>query len=848
MKDQARIVIIGGGIAGCSIAYHLAMMGQADVILLDKGELTSGSTWHAAGLVTQFHTSPSLMRMRIYSVNLYRHLQATDLSGGAGEQGSRGAGEQGSRGNESPLRLRTPAPLLSSVPVIWHQVGSLRLASTQDHFWLLKRQVGQAKALGMDVEVISAAEALRIFPYMTDASLYGALYIPGDGHLDPSGATFELARWARAMGVQTYTGVRVTGIQLSAAGAVQRVQTDHGDIRTELVINAAGMWAPQVGAMVGVNLPMVPLVHQHLTTRPIPGYELPRDTPVLRDPYHLFYMREEGKGFLIGGFEVEPQAWSVDGVPWDFTQKLLPPDWELFEPIMEGAIRRVPILAQAEVAHLLNGPEAITPDSRPLLGPVPGLRGYWVAAGLSHTGFGAGGAIGQIMAEWIIEGEPSWPTHEFNVRRFGTIYQDRHFTTERARESYRYYYFLRYPNDENESVRPYRRSPLHTRLEALGAVFGEKNGWERVNYFDPGRPSRRAGADQKTWGWGRPPYFEQVGEEHRAVRERAALFDMTSFGKIDVRGTGALALLQKVTDNNLDKPVGSLTYTQMLNGRGGIESDLTVMRLADDTFRVITGSNFVAADLGWLIMHGPQDGSVEMQEVTDEWACIGLWGPFARHVLQAVCPDDVSNAAFPYMTARTVTIDGVEVLAQRVTYVGELGWEFYAPNEQAGRVWDGLLAAGQPYNIRPAGYKALDSLRLEKSYRYWSADITPTDNPYEAGLGFCVRLNKGEFIGREALLAAKAQGIQRKLCTLAMDGDSCVLYGGEAVYRDGRVVGRLRSGGYGYTVGKNIGLAYLPLELAAEGTPLEVEVFGERVAAEVAAEVLYDPKGEYLRN
>ncbi len=816
MQDQARVVIIGGGIAGCSIAYHLTRLGWTDILLLDKGELTSGSTWHAAGLITQFHTSPTLMRMRLYSVSLYRQLQAE-------------AGER----------------------VGWHQVGSLRLASSPDHFKFLQRQISQAKALGMDVEMISSAEALRLYPVMSGKDLYGALYIPGDGHLDPYGITVELARRAKQSGAAIQTGVRVTGIDLSPSGTVTRVQTDHGPIKTEIVVNAAGMWAPQIAAMVSVHLPMVPLMHQHLTTKPIPGHELPHDTPVLRDPHNMVYIREEVRGFLIGGFERNPKAWSVDAVPWEFNQQLLNPDWELFDEIMQGAIRRIPVLAQAEAHKLINGPEAITPDSRPLVGPIPGRRGFYVAAGLSHTGFGAGGALGQIVAEWIVEGSPTIDTFELNAQRFGPIYTDRRYTTERARESYRYYYLLRYPEDENELCRPRRRSLVEERLQALGVVWGEKNGWERPNYFDPGKPWRRAGADQHAWGWGRPPYFEQVGREHRAVRERAGLFEMSSFGKVDVRGPGALALLQRLADNDVGKPVGSVVYTQFLTERGGIVSDLTITRLADDHFRVITGSSFVAGDLGWIRMHLSEDGLVDAVEVTEDWACLGLWGPYARRILQGVTGDDVSHAAIPYMTARTIRINGVEALAQRVTYVGELGWEFYVAPGQATRVWDALTEAGQPLGLQLAGYKALDSLRLEKGYRYWSVDLTPSDNPYDAGLGFCVRLTKGDFIGREALLKIKTEGLQQRLCTLTLANDACVVYGGEAVYAggpaSGRIVSRLRSGGYGYTVGKNIGYAYLPLDLAKEGTPLCVEVFGERIGAEVAADVLYDPRGERIR-
>jgi glycine cleavage system T protein len=812
MDSQARIVIIGGGILGCSIAYHLAERGVTDVILLEKDQLTSGSTAHAAGLVTQFHTSPTMMQIRAYSIGLYNRLK--EESGGI---------------------------------LDWHPVGSLRVASSPERLKAMQRRVSQAKAVGLEVEIISPDEALRLYPHMTGEDLYGAVYLPQDGHLDPNSVTQELARRARERGVTIRTDVQVTGIELSPRREVLGVTTNNGSVKTECVVNAAGMWAPRINEMVGSYLPTVPVKHQHVTTQPIPGHELPRETPVLRDPDNLVYIREEVRGFLIGGFERNPQAWSVDGVAWEHAAQTLAPDWTQFEEVMEGAVRRIPLLAEAGLVKLVNHPDAMTPDGYPCLGPVPGLTGFYVAAGMSLNGFGGGGGVGKLMAEWILDGEPSLDLHEMNVRRFGPHFTHKPFLVARAREAYKYYYYLHFPHDEYEWGRPLRKTPVYARLAELGAVFGEKNGWERANYFEPGQAWRQAGADQRRWGWGRPPYFERVGEEHRAARERVALFDLSSFGKIELQGEGALALLQRLAVSDVGRPIGAVIYTQFLNASGGIESDVTIARLSADRFRVIGGTAFASNDLGWIRMHLPDDGTVAVRDVTEDLACLALWGPNARDLLQRVTRDDVSNAAFPYLTARTIEVGGLDVWAQRISYAGELGWELYVPAGQGAQLWDRLMAAGEGLGITPAGYKALDSLRLEKGYRYWSADITPADNPYEAGLGFCVDLDKGDFVGREALLRVKAQGVQRRLCALTLERGDCVLYGGEALCRDGAVVGRVRSGGYGYSVGKNIVYGYLPLELAEAGTPLEVMVFGQQVPAQVVPSPMFDPRGRRLR-
>jgi 4-methylaminobutanoate oxidase (formaldehyde-forming) len=476
------------------------------------------------------------------------------------------------------------------------------------------------------------------------------------------------------------------------------------------------------------------------------------------------------------------------------------------------------------------------------MGPVPGLKGFYVAAGGSDNGIAGGGGVGMLMAEWILEGETSIDTHEMNVRRFGPHLTDKTFRVEQCREVIRYYYHLRYPDDENEWGRPLRTSPLYDRLKELGAVFGLKNGWERVNYFDTGKTWRQAGADQKNWGWERPPYFDQVGTEVKAARERVALFDMTSFGKIRLRGSGALDLLQQLAANNIDKPVGRVTYTQFLNPKGGIESDVTVTRLQDDEFRIISGTSFVSNDLGWIQLHMPDDGSVDIEDETARWCCLALWGPESRLVLESVCESDLSNAAFPYMTGQSIVINNIIVWAQRVSYVGELGWELYIQPADALAVMEALMDAGRQFGIQPAGYKALDALRIEKGYLYWSSDITPEDSPLEAGLGAFVCLGKSDFIGKAALEKKQKQGLSSRLVALIMDAGGN-LYGGESVFADGKIIGRIRSGNYGYTIGQDIGLVYLPLELAAAATELEVQVMGERITATVADLPLVDPKG-----
>jgi 4-methylaminobutanoate oxidase (formaldehyde-forming) len=570
------------------------------------------------------------------------------------------------------------------------------------------------------------------------------------------------------------------------------------------------------------------------------------DFPTLRDPDLLVYFREEVGGLTVGGYERNPATWALDGIPRDFRYKLLPFDWDRMGPLMENAIRRVPAVETAELRHLYNGPEGFTPDGEFLLGPTE-VRGFWVAAAFCAHGLAGAGGIGKVMAEWIIEGMPEWDIWRLDVRRYGPHYASQQYTVERTLETYSRYYDIHYPNEEREAGRPLRLSPTYHRLKELGAFFGEKYGWERPNWFTPHEGQADHGYEPR--GWFRRHWSPAIGVEHLATRERAGLFDETSFNKIEVRGPGALKFLQWMCANDIDKPVGSVVYTSMLNERGGIECDFTVTRLAEDRFLIITGTALGQHDLSWIRLHLPGDGSVTVEDVTSAYACIGLWGPRARDILSKVTRDDISHAGFPYMTARHLTVGKVPALAMRVTYVGELGWEFYCPTEYGQTLWDTLYEAGQEFGLVPAGYRAIDSLRLEKGYRYWSADVTPDYTPYEAGLGFAVKLTKGAFIGRDALLQQKEEGIRQKLCCLTLADPTAVAIGNEPVRPRGeeQVIGWITSAGYGYSVQKSIAYAYLPLEYSKVGTPLDVEILGERIDAQVEREPLWDPKGERIK-
>jgi 4-methylaminobutanoate oxidase (formaldehyde-forming) len=711
----------------------------------------------------------------------------------------------------------------------------------------LRRQAGWAKTFGLPLELISAEESANAFPLMSTDDVLGASWLATDGYLDPSQLTNALADGARRGGCRIFTGTRVTGIDCER-GRVRRVCTERGSIDAEVVVNAGGMYAAEIGRMAGVRIPVVPMEHQYVVTQPFRRRE--GHLPTLRDPDLLIYFREEGGGLVMGGYERTCAPWSLgngglglDDIAVDFNGRLLEEDWDRFEEIALNARRRVPAFDDVRVTRLINGPEAFTPDGEFCLGETS-VRGLFVAAGFCAHGLAGAGGIGKVMAEWIVGGEPSLDLWRMDVRRFGEHYRSPRYTVARTREVYETYYDIEYPNHERSAGRPLRLSPAYGWHAAHGAAFGEKSGWERVNWYES---NARAGEESlRPRGWAGRHWSPAIAAEHIACREAAALFDETSFAKLEVSGAGAADFLELLCDNRVARAVGQITYTQMLNRRGGIESDFTVARLAEDRFGIVTGTAFGRHDLAWIRSHLPADGSgdVQVQDVTSRWACMGLWGPRARDVLRGCTSADLD---FPYMTLRELWVGDVPVRALRVTYVGELGWELYCPTEFGASLWKALWEAGAPHGLVAGGYRAIDSLRLEKGYRVWGADITPDQTPWEGGLGFCVKLDKGDFIGRPALLAARERGEQRRLCCLTLADRGAVAVGNEPVTVDGVLLGRVTSGGYGYTVDASIAYAYLPPEQAEPGTAVEVEIFGDWIEGQIAAEPLYDPAGERVR-
>jgi glycine cleavage system aminomethyltransferase T/glycine/D-amino acid oxidase-like deaminating enzyme len=805
LPDRARVVIIGGGVGGASIAHHLAKLGERDVVLLDRNELTSGSTFHSAGLVGQLRASVSLTRMMMDSVELYRTLDCG-----------------------------------------WVQCGGIRLACTPEREQEVLRQVAWAKTFGLPLELISADQALELFPLMRTDGVRCASYLGSDGYLDPSLLTTALAAGAREGGCRVFTHTRVTAIDVER-GRVRGVQTEWGPIEAEVVVNAGGMFAAELGRLAGVRVPIVPFAHEYLVTQPFRERVAGEHLPTLRDPDLLIYFREEGGGLVMGGYERESAPWALDAhlldaIPPDFNGRLLEEDWPRFEEIAANSSRRVPAMEEITVTRLINGPEAFTPDNEFCLGESE-VRGFFVAAGFCAHGLAGAGGIGRVMAEWILQGEPSIDVWEMDIRRFGPHFRSPSYTLKRAKEVYETYYDIRYPGHERQAGRPLRTSSAYEWHTAHGASFGEKSGWERVNWYESNAPDGEESLRPR--GWAGMHWSPAIGAEHCATRERAGLFDESSFSKLEIAGPGAPEFLERLCDNRVARDVGAITYTQMLNNRGGIECDFTVTRVEEELFSIVTGTAFGNHDLSWIGRHAPADGSVRCSDVTARWACFALWGPRARDILAPLTDDPLD---FPYMTMRELAVGDVPVRALRVTFVGELGWELYCPTEYGAGLWRALWQAGDEHGLVAGGYRAIDSLRLEKGYRVWAADITPDETPYEGGLGFCVK-KEGGFIGAPALGVDSQAGPakpERRLRCLLLEDPRSVALGNEPVRVNGEVVGRVTSGGFGYTVERSIAYAYVPAGVEI-GAAVDVDVFGEWIAGEIAREPLFDPKGERVR-
>jgi len=806
---HAGVVVIGGGIIGCSTAYHLARDHRADVVLIERGQLTGGSTWHAAGLVGQLRSSASITQVLRYSVDLYKKLEA----------------ETGQATG-------------------WRETGCLRLATNADRWTEFKRQATTAHSFGLEMNLLTAAEAKAMWPLLEVGDLVGATFMPSDGQASPSDIAQALAKGARTHGAKIHEGVSVTGFEVKD-GRVAAVLTSEGRIACEKVVLCAGLWSRQIAEKIGVSVPLQAVKHQYVITEPVAGVTAGMAT--IRDPDRRTYFKEEVGGIVFGGYEPNPIAW-LDPAPEDFEFRLLDDDWDHFEQHMVEALARMPALETAGIKQMIDGPESFTPDGNFILGEAPEVRNFFVGAGFNAFGIASGGGAGWVLADWVMRGEQPMDLWVVDVRRFSGLHRDHTWTRERTLEAYGKHYTVAYPLEEYESGRPRIVSPLYERLKARRAVLGSKLGWERANWFAP------AGVEARDiYTFGRGNWFDAVGAEHAACRERVAIFDQSSFAKYEMTGRDAAKALSWICSNDVAKAPGRLTYTQLLNSRGGIECDLTVARLAEDRFYIVTGTGFRTHDFAWIAQNVPAGSDAKLTDVTEQWGTLSLFGPRARDVLAAVTDADVSNAAFPFGHVREIALAGTRARALRVTYVGELGWELHTPIGDTGMVFDALMAAGAAHGIAPAGYRAIESLRLEKGYRAWGADITPNDDPFQAGLGWAVKLKSGmPFLGREAVEKAAAGSLKKRLATFTVPDPAISLYGRETIYRNGERVGYLTSGGWGYTVGANIGMGYVRNPAGVSDDFLqtgkyELEVATVRVPASLHMGPLYDPKGERIK-
>lgn len=806
---SARIVVIGGGAIGTSIAYHLAKSGEKDVVLFEKTRLTEGATWHAAGLVGQFRSQQNLMTLMNDSVRLFDGLAADT-------------------GQETG----------------WRKVGSMRVASTQDRWQELLKSHSSARAVGFGMEILTPSEAKELYPLMQVDDLIGAAFIPEDGHVDPYSVTQAYAKGIRKYGGRVIEQVMVTDLVRDGA-RVTHIVTDHGTIVADIVVNAAGLWARQLGWMADVDLPAGVVQHQYFVTEKTT--DIPDDLPAFRDPDGGYYAKPEPGALAIGGWEKSTDIVNGrDGFPWENARHLFDANIDRMEEVFMPAVHRLPLLNDLGVRTVVNGPIPISPDGEPVMGFVPGLDNFFVACAFT-SGIAASGGVGKAAANWLLEGDPGLDLWAFDVRRFGSLHSGHRFLHDRAVESYTKYYDIHWPGEEFDSARGVRRSPLFSRLKQDGAVMGTKFGWERANWFAHGD------FDPKPqYGWDRPGQAETVGREHKAAREAAVITDMTSFTKLEISGDDACAFLQYLAVANVDKQVGGATYTQLCNARGGIEADVTLIRKAQNSFWLITGSALGVRDRDWLErglgLFSGRFGNrpdVVIRDITSAYGVLNIQGPKARQILQKVCDDDLSNDGFPFMSTREIRIGYAPAMAYRVTYVGELGWELYIPTEYLEYAYEILMEAGASEGMINMGYYAVDSLRLEKRFLAWGADINSDYTPIEAGLGFLIDWDKGDFLGRDALQKQKESGADQKMVALLLD-KPLMVFGGEAVLDGDEVVSQTTSGNFAYSLGQPIVLAYLPTRLAKGGTEFSVQSFGNTCSAKVVSGAPYDPKREKI--
>jgi len=808
VPKTARAVIIGGGISGCSVAYHLAKAGWSDIVLLERKQLTCGTTWHAAGLIGQLRGSANMTRLAKYSADLYVKLAAET-------------------GVETGMR----------------QVGSISVALTHERHEELLRQATVARIFDVEVHEISPAEVKAMYPHLNVADVVGAVALPLDGQCDPGNIALALAKGARMRGAKIIEGVKVTGVTEAGrrvTGVDYEVGGARGHIAADVVINCGGMWGRDLAAQSGVTLPLHACEHFYLVTEPIDGIG---HLPVLRVPDECAYYKSDAGKMMLGAFEPKAKPWGMAGISEDFCFDTLPEDFDHFQPILEAAMNRIPLFKTAGIHTFFNGPESFTPDDRYYLGEAPELGGYWIAAGYNSVGIVSSGGAGMALAHWITTGEAPFDLWEVDLRRAQPFQRNRRYLRERVSETLGLLYADHFPYRQPETSRGVRRSPLHEALKARGAVFGEMAGWERANWF--ARPGQER---EYRYSWKRQNWFDNNRAEHMAVRGGVGLFDMTSFGKIRVEGRDACAFLNRVCGNEVDVPVGRIVYTQMLNPRGGIESDLTVTRLSETAYLMVVPGATLQRDLAWLRRHVGEAFAV-ITDVTAAEAVLCVMGPKSRDLLAAVSPNDFSNAAHPFGAAREIEIGMGLARAHRVTYVGELGWELYVSTDQACHVFEALIAADPGLTL--CGLHTLDSCRIEKAYRHWGHDITDEDHVLEAGLGFAVKTAKGDFIGREAVLRVADAGLARRLVQFRLTDPEPLIFHNEAVVRDGVIVGPVTSGSYGHYLGGAVGMGYVPClgqsEAEVLGSSYEIEIAGRRHAAVASLVAMHDPKSARVR-